>query len=91
MIGHFFSKIIGPIVLALIFYAVVTPIGVVLRALGRDPLRLRRNAAADSYWITRAPPGSTRAALKDQFLGRQCWNSQRIFGGFRGSSLSSSC
>jgi hypothetical protein len=67
MIGHFSKKIIGPIVLALVFYAVVTPIGVMLRALGKDPLRLRRNAAAVSYWIKRSSPGSTLAALKDRF------------------------
>jgi hypothetical protein len=67
MIGRFLSKITGPIVLALVFYAVVTPIGVMLRALGKDPLRLRRNAAAVSYWIKRSSPGSPLEALKDRF------------------------
>ena len=27
-----------------------------MRALGKDPLRLRRNTAATSYWIPREPP-----------------------------------
>lgn len=65
--GGFLSKIAGAIVLAFVFYAVMTPIGLMLRALGKDPLRLRRNKSAVSYWIKRAPPGLTRGALKDQF------------------------
>jgi Saxitoxin biosynthesis operon protein SxtJ len=37
------------VILALVFFLVVTPIGVVKRALGWDPLN-RRSARSDSYW-----------------------------------------
>lgn len=43
----------GPIVMAILFYAVVTPIGLVMRLTGRDPLRLRLEPEASSYWRTR--------------------------------------
>ena len=37
------------IILAFVFFAIVTPIGVVKRLFGWDPLH-RRAAASDSYW-----------------------------------------
>lgn len=38
------------IILALIFFLVLTPIGLVKRAMGWDPLH-RRAASSDSYWL----------------------------------------
>jgi len=65
-LGLLLSKIISPIVLALLFCAIVTPVGLLMRALGKDPLRLRRQGAA-SYWILRQPPGPAPGSMKDQF------------------------
>jgi hypothetical protein len=56
-----------PVVLAILFYAVVTPMGVIMRALGKDPLRLKREASDPSYWITREPPGPQPDSMSDQF------------------------
>jgi hypothetical protein len=64
--GLFLSKIIGPVVLALLFYAIVTPVGFLVRAFGKDPLRLRRDGTT-SYWIVRQPPGPVPGSMKDQF------------------------
>ena len=47
------------IAMALLFYGLVTPVALLLRAFGRDPLRLRFDPGADSYWIRR-PPGRDR-------------------------------
>lgn len=38
------------VILAVLFYAVVTPIGLVMRAFGHDPLQRRRDPAAPTYW-----------------------------------------
>jgi len=35
------SKVLGRIVMAILFFAVVTPVGLVMRMAGRDPLRRR--------------------------------------------------
>ena len=40
----------GYAILALFFFIVITPLGLVLRMLGKDPLRLRRPTKAESYW-----------------------------------------
>lgn len=65
--GLLLSRIISPIVLALLFYVTVTPIGLIMRAFGQDPLRLRRSAAGKSYWIVREPPGPAPDSMKQQF------------------------
>jgi hypothetical protein len=66
-LGLLLSKIVSPIVIMVLFYAAVTPIGVLMRWTGKDPLRLRRNAAAASYWIPREPPGPAPDSMKQQF------------------------
>jgi hypothetical protein len=43
------SFVMTRIILAFVFFAIVTPIGVVKRLFGWDPLQ-RRAAASDSYW-----------------------------------------
>jgi hypothetical protein len=49
-LGFGLSQILGCGILALLFFIVITPLGLVLRLLGKDPLRLRRPAGAVSYW-----------------------------------------
>lgn len=39
------------VILTIVFYAIVTPIGLLMCALGRDPLAKRPDPAMDSYWI----------------------------------------
>ena len=41
---------VGPILMGALYYLVVTPIGLVLRATGRDPLGGRRKKPGESYW-----------------------------------------
>lgn len=43
------------IILFLLFYGVVTPVGVVMRLLGRDPLKRKLDRSCSSYWITLKP------------------------------------
>ena len=49
--GIFLGKIISPIVMGLVFFFVVTPIGVLVRILKKDVMGLKRGAS--SYWINR--------------------------------------
>ncbi len=54
-------------VLGIIFYMAVTPTGLLMRLFRRDPLRLRHDPDAPSYWMDRDPPGPAPHSLKDQF------------------------
>ncbi|MGE0622664.1 MAG: SxtJ family membrane protein [Pseudomonadales bacterium] len=63
LLGH----IVTPVVMFIVFVLTIVPIGFFLRLGGKDPLRLKWDAAAESYWIARTPPGPAPESLKDQF------------------------
>jgi hypothetical protein len=58
---------ISPVIMGLVFYTTVTPIGLVRRLLGKDPLRLRWDRDAVTYWIERNPPGPASDTMPRQF------------------------
>lgn len=64
--GETMGKLVSPVVLAVIFFGVLTPIAIVTRLFGRDELRLRRRMDA-TYWIRREPPGAMAESFKNQF------------------------
>jgi hypothetical protein len=66
-LGLLLNRIISPIVLAFLFYVVLTPMGVLMRVFGKDNLRLRRSASDTSYWINRDPPGPKPDSMNHQF------------------------
>jgi hypothetical protein len=65
-LGEFLGKIVSPIVLGIIFYGLLTPVGLMTRLFGRDELRLRRQAVT-SCWIDRVPAGPASDSFKNQF------------------------
>ena len=60
-------RIVSPIVMALLFFFGFALTGFVLRALGKDLLRLRPASGSNSYWITRNPPGPPPESMARQF------------------------
>jgi len=44
------------ILLAIFYFLLLTPLGLLFRLMGRDPLCRKFDSAADSYWIARKPP-----------------------------------
>ncbi len=65
--GLLLNRIVSPVVLGFMFYAVVTPTGALMRMFGKDPMRLRRDDKSGSYWIKREPPGPKPDSLPHQF------------------------
>ena len=61
--GIFLGKIISPLIMGIIFFLVVTPIGFVMRLLGKDLLNLKYNKNK-SYWIEK---DSIKSKMKNQF------------------------
>ena len=61
--GIVLGKIISPLIMGIIFFLVVTPIGLIMRLLGKDVLNLRYNKS-NSYWIEKDGPESK---MKNQF------------------------
>lgn len=65
--GTILHRVVTPVVMGLLFFLTVTPVGMLMRATGKDPMRLKRDPAATSYWISRDPPGPQPASMKNQF------------------------
>ena len=61
--GVFLGRIISPLIMAIIFFFVVTPIGFIMRALRKDILNLRYNTKK-TYWIEKTGP---KSKMKNQF------------------------
>ena len=61
------GKIMAPIIMGALLYLVVTPIGLLMRLFGKDPLRLKMDPSSKSYWIKRDPPGPAPESMSDQF------------------------
>ncbi len=52
---------VGPLVLGVCYFAILTPLGLLLRIGGYDPLGLKPDAAASSRWRKAQPPGPLEA------------------------------
>ena len=61
--GVLLGRIISPLIMAIIFFFVVTPIGLIMRTLGKDILNLRYNTKK-TYWIEKTGP---KSKMKNQF------------------------
>ena len=61
--GIFLGKIISPLIMGIIFFLVVTPIGIIMRIFGKDVLNLKYNKN-QSYWIEKNGP---KSKMKNQF------------------------
>jgi hypothetical protein len=66
-LGALMHKIVNPLVLGLIYALTIVPIGLIFKLLGKDPLRLKRDPQATTYWIARQPPGPAADSLPRQF------------------------
>jgi hypothetical protein len=66
-LGLILFAVVSPVVLAIVYYGCITPIGWLMRCTGKDPLRLRFEPERKSYWISREPPGPTPESLVNQF------------------------
>ena len=66
-LGLLLGQIMAPVVLGILFFLVVTPIGVLMRLLGKQPLHLHSDSGIASYWIHRQPPGPVPESMINQF------------------------
>lgn len=65
-LGLVLFKVISPVMLALLYYGCFVPMGLLMRAMGKDPLRLKREPEARSYWIKRTDADRV-TSMKNQF------------------------
>ena len=63
-LGLLLGAIVAPIVMGIIFFLTVTPIGIIMRLFGKDIINQKIKKTAKSYWIKRK---KTVSSMKDQF------------------------
>jgi predicted membrane metal-binding protein len=66
-LGALVHRIVTPLVMSAVFFLVATPTACIMRAFGKDPLRLGLDKNAKSYWIERQPAGPEPQTMKRQF------------------------
>jgi hypothetical protein len=71
-LGELLGRVTNPIVLAVLYFAVVTPFGLLMRLVRRSPLDLVRDPAATTYWTHRqSEPGKPgqpgHDSMREQF------------------------
>jgi len=62
-LAHAISKVTTPIFMGVIYFVIISPVGALMRAAGRNPLR---TAPGNTAWFTR-PADGRRGALERQF------------------------
>ena len=62
--GEILGMIIAPLVMALVYFIVLTPVSLIVRIFGKDLLGLKFLKQKDSYWINRK---KKRLSMKKQF------------------------
>ena len=63
-LGILLGKMISPLIMGIIFFLIITPIGVIMRVFGKDILSLKYNKKDKSYWIEKNGP---KSKMKNQF------------------------
>jgi ABC-type uncharacterized transport system permease subunit len=56
--------VVSHVVLAVAYYLVLTPTGLLMRAVGRDPMQRRFDRRAQSYWVPREPSDDPKRYLR---------------------------
>ena len=62
--GKLLGSMIAPIVMGIVFFLVITPIGLIMKTFGKDLLNKRYNNKSKSYWINRE---KSKGTMKQQF------------------------
>ncbi|MFH0764738.1 MAG: SxtJ family membrane protein [Candidatus Omnitrophota bacterium] len=63
IVGFFMNRLI----LSILFYTVITPIGIIMRILGKDVLDQRIDKSAPSYWKKRETTTKTKESYQNQY------------------------
>ena len=51
--GEFLGRIIAPVVMAAVYFVVLTPLSIIARIFGKDLLKVKFSNNSKSYWIKR--------------------------------------
>jgi Saxitoxin biosynthesis operon protein SxtJ len=65
--GLLLHHVVNPIIMGVLYFGAIVPMGLLVRVLGKDLLHLKFDKAAASYWILRDPPAPPPGNMTKQF------------------------
>jgi len=65
--GILLGKIINPLIFGIIFFFMITPIGLIRKLIGVDELQIKNNDNQDSFWIKRKESYIKNDSFYNQF------------------------
>jgi len=66
-LGFIMFRVVNPIIMFAVYVLTIVPIGLLLKVTGKDPMRMKLDRDAKSYWIEREPAGPAPESMKNQF------------------------
>jgi len=66
-LGLLMYRVVNPVIMALLFFVAILPIGLLMRLFGKDFLKLARDRSAPTYWMPRADPRPPSESMRQQF------------------------
>jgi hypothetical protein len=65
--GVLLHRIVNPLILAMLFFLVVTPVALLMKVAGKRLLQRYYEPESKTYWIIRSPPGPDVQSIRNQF------------------------
>jgi len=66
-LGLALHRVVNPLVMGLLFFMVITPVGLLMRLCGKRPLALEFEREAPSYWLTRDKSELQQGSMTKQY------------------------
>tara|TARA_B100001063_G_scaffold220404_1_gene225258 strand:+ start:1652 stop:2053 length:402 start_codon:yes stop_codon:yes gene_type:complete len=65
--GLFLGKILNPVIMGVIYFLTVVPIGLIFKLLNKDLLSIKKDPKLKSYWIKKNLSEKNKSSMKNQF------------------------
>ena len=65
--GLLLFHVVSPVVMGIIFFSTIFPIGLLMRIFGKDQLKLKFDREAQTYWQKRTPSAAVPQDMRNQF------------------------
>ena len=66
-LGLLMYRVVNPIIMAILFFGAILPIGLAMRWFGKDFLRLVLDRSASTYWLRRSDLRPPSESMRQQF------------------------
>ena len=66
-LGLMMYRVVNPVIMAILFFGAILPIGFTMRLFGKDFLKLTRDRSSLTYWLPRSDPRPPSESMRQQF------------------------